>query len=74
MQENKHIVTEKKANNQLDRIQQIYGTSISFRLGFTKYSDSKCNFELYFNNMTELNNYKINNKNGIFIMFVNSNV
>ncbi|KAI7866694.1 histidine kinase-like ATPase [Mucor mucedo] len=70
--DNKYIISETKANNHMNRIQQIFGTSISSRLRCTKYSDGNCNFELYFHDMKDETHYKIDNKNGPFILFVNN--
>jgi hypothetical protein len=57
------------ANNQMQRIQKIYGSLVSSCIKFTEYQDSKWKFTLYFSDMSK---EFTNDKATVFIMFANS--
>lgn len=62
-------IVSQSANNQIDRIQQIYGSTISYHVKFTEYQNSKWKLRLYFSDVTK---ESLKSNVNTFIIFVNS--
>ncbi|KAI9349960.1 hypothetical protein BD770DRAFT_394767 [Pilaira anomala] len=65
-------VANTKVTSQLERIQQVYGSSISSHLKSIEYTDSNCQFKLLSSDITDSNTNGNKKKPGLFIFFVNN--
>lgn len=58
----------------LDRIQQVYGASVSSCLKTIEYADSRCQFKIMSSDPSDPNYGRHNKKACIFILFVNGSI